>query len=180
VIGEGAAFLVLESESRARARGAHIYGAVVGYGRNADAFHVTAPSPGGAGAAACMQAALADAGIEAGDIGHVNAHGTSTPLNDAAEAEAMSKVFGGAPPPVTSLKGCTGHLIAAAGAAEAVAAMLSIRDGVVFPTANYEHPDPELGVVDVVAGAPRPIGPRPVLSNSFGFGGHNASLVFAP
>ena len=118
VMAEGAAFVILETMERAVARGARIYGEVLGYGRNADAYHITAPSPGGEGAAACMQLALDDAGLQISDIGHVNAHGTSTPLNDASEAEAIRKVFGEQAPPVTSTKGVTGHMIAGAGAAE--------------------------------------------------------------
>jgi 3-oxoacyl-[acyl-carrier-protein] synthase II len=176
VIAEGAAFLVLESLERAHARGARVYGEIAGYGRNSDAYHITAPSPGGSGAAACMQQAIEDAGITPSDIGHVNAHGTSTDLNDAAEAEAIGKVFGDTPPPVTSNKGVFGHMIAGAGAAEAVTALLSIRDGLVPPTANLEHLDDDIAL-DVVAGEPRSVGPKPVLSNSFGFGGHNATLV---
>jgi 3-oxoacyl-[acyl-carrier-protein] synthase II len=115
VIAEGAAFFILESLERARSRDARIYGEVAGYGRNADAYHITAPSPGGAGAAACMQQALDDAGLAPADIGHVNAHGTSTDLNDLAEAQAIGKVFGDAPPPVTSNKGVLGHMIGGAG-----------------------------------------------------------------
>jgi 3-oxoacyl-[acyl-carrier-protein] synthase II len=176
VIGEGAGCVVLEPLERARARGATIYGEVAGYGRNADAYHITAPSPGGAGAAVCMQLALDDAAMEPSAIGHVNAHGTSTPLNDAAEAEAVRKVFGDAPPVVTSTKGVTGHLIGAAGAVEAVAALLSVRDGIVPPTANLERVGDDIEL-DVVAGSPREIGPKPAISNSFGFGGHNACLV---
>ncbi|MDQ6852595.1 MAG: beta-ketoacyl-ACP synthase II [Actinomycetota bacterium] len=176
VIGEGASCVVLESLDRARARGATIYGEVVGYGRNADAYHITAPSPGGAGAAACMQMALDDADMDASEIGHVNAHGTSTELNDAAEAEAVRKVFGDSPPPVTSTKGVTGHLIGAAGAVEAVATLLAVRDGIVPPTANLEHLGDGIEL-DVVAGSPREVGSKPAISNSFGFGGHNASLV---
>jgi len=176
VMGEGAAFLVLERWDRAVARGAVIHGELLGYGRNCDAHHITAPSPGGAGAVACMQAALEDAGVEPSRVNHVNAHGTSTPLNDAAESEAISKVFGGTTPPVTSIKGVTGHLIGAAGAAEAVASLLSLRNGLVPPVANFETPDPEI-TADVVVGSPRPIGEGVALSNSFGFGGHNASLV---
>ena len=179
VMGEGAAALLLERWDRAVARGAHIYGEVVGYGRNADAYHITAPSPGGEGAAACMQLALDDAGLSPSDISHVNAHGTSTPLNDAAEAEAIRKVFGEAAPPVTSTKGVTGHLVGAAGATEAVACLLAIRDGAVPPTANLEHIGDDIQL-DVVAGAPREITPAPAISNSFGFGGHNAALIFAP
>ena len=179
VMGEGAGFLVLEDWDRAVARGAHIYGEVAGYGRNSDAYHVTAPAPGGAGAAHCMRLALADAGLEPSAIGHVNAHGTSTDLNDAAEAEAVVKVFGEHTLPVTSAKGVIGHLIAAAGAVEAVASMLSVRDGVVPPTANHERSEPELAI-DVVAGEARQLSAAPVISNSFGFGGHNASLVLKP
>jgi 3-oxoacyl-[acyl-carrier-protein] synthase II len=176
VIAEGAAFTVLETLEHALARGATIHGEVLGYGRNADAHHITAPVPGGAGAAACMQLALDDASLDAADIGHVNAHGTSTPLNDATEAEAMRKVFGGSPPPVTSTKGVTGHMIAGAGAAEAVISLLSLRDGLVPPTANLDQIGEDIGL-DVVAGEPRPIERKPVLSNSFGFGGHNATLI---
>jgi 3-oxoacyl-[acyl-carrier-protein] synthase II len=179
VMGEGAAALLLERWDRAVARGARIYGEVVGYGRNADAYHITAPSPGGEGAAACMQLALDDAGLSPAAVSHVNAHGTSTPLNDAAEAEAIRKVFGEAAPPVTSTKGVTGHLVGAAGATEAVACLLAIRDGSVPPTANLEQLGEEIQL-DVVSGSPRAITPAPALSNSFGFGGHNASLIFAP
>ncbi len=178
VIAEGAGCVVLEPLERARARGATIYGEVAGYGRNADAYHITAPSPGGAGAAVCMQLALDDAAVEPSAIGHVNAHGTSTPLNDAAEAEAVRKAFGDSPPVVTSTKGVTGHLIGAAGAVEAVAALLSVRDGIVPPTANLEKLGDDIEL-DVVAGSPREVGPKPAISNSFGFGGHNACLVLA-
>ena len=179
VMGEGAGFLVLEDWDRAVARGAHVYGEVAGYGRNSDAYHVTAPAPGGAGAAHCMRLALADAGLEPSEIGHVNAHGTSTELNDAAEAEAVVKVFGDHSLPVWSAKGSIGHLIAAAGAVEAVAAMLSLRDEVVPPTVNHERAEDELAI-DVVAGECRKLAAAPVVSNSFGFGGHNASLVLKP
>ena len=176
VMGEGAAFLVLEEYERAVARGATILGELLGYGRNCDAHHITAPSPGGAGAVACMSLALEDAGLEPSAVNHVNAHGTSTPLNDAAESEDVAKVFGGSTPPITSIKGVTGHTIGAAGAVEAVASLLSLRHGLVPPVANYETPDPEI-TADVVHGAPREIGAGVALSNSFGFGGHNASLV---
>ncbi|HTK17520.1 MAG TPA: beta-ketoacyl-ACP synthase II [Acidimicrobiia bacterium] len=178
VMGEGAAALVLERWDRAVARSARIYGEVVGYGRNADAYHITAPSPGGEGAAACMQLALDDAGLSPSALSHVNAHGTSTPLNDAAEAEAIRKVFGEGAPPVTSTKGVTGHMVGAAGATEAVACLLALRSGSVPPTANLEHIGDDIQL-DIVAGAPRSIMPAPALSNSFGFGGHNASLIFA-
>jgi 3-oxoacyl-[acyl-carrier-protein] synthase II len=178
VMGEGAAFLVLERWDRAVARGATIRGEVLGYGRNADAYHVTAPSPGGAGSTACMQLALDDAGLEPSAIGHVNAHGTSTPLNDASEAEAIIKVFGESAPPVTSTKGVTGHLIGAAGVVEAVVSLLAMAAGQVPPTANHERTDPEISI-DVVAGSPRARS-GPVLSNSFGFGGHNATVILGP
>src|SRR5437763_754662 len=179
VMGEGAGGLVLERWDRAIARGAHIYGEVVGYGRNADAYHITAPSPGGEGAAACMQMALEDANLSPADVGHINAHGTSTPLNDAAEAEAIRKVFAEGAPPVTSTKGVTGHLIGAAGATEAIACLLALRHRAVPPTANLEQLGDDIQL-DVVAGAARPVEPAPALSNSFGFGGHNATLILAP
>jgi 3-oxoacyl-[acyl-carrier-protein] synthase II len=179
VMGEGAAALVLERWDRAVARGAHIYGEVLGYGRNADAYHITAPSPGGEGAAACMELALEDAALSPADIGHINAHGTSTPLNDAAEAEAIRKVFGDAAPPVTSTKGVTGHLIGAAGATEAISCLLAFANGAVAPTANLERLGDDIAL-DVISGTARAIAPAPALSNSFGFGGHNATLVLAP
>jgi 3-oxoacyl-[acyl-carrier-protein] synthase II len=175
VMGEGAGALVLERWDRAVARGAHIYGEIVGYGRNADAYHITAPSPGGEGAAACMQLALDDAGLATSEIGHVNAHGTSTPLNDAAESQAILKVFGDGPA-VTSIKGATGHLIGAAGAVEAIVTLLSLQNGVVPPVANLENIGDDIDV-DVVKGAARPIESRAAISNSFGFGGHNAALI---
>jgi len=176
VIAEGSGFFVLESLERATARGARIHGEVAGYGRNSDAHHITAPSPGGTGAASCMQLALDDAGLQPADIGHINAHGTSTELNDAAEAAAIRKVFGDTAPPVTGPKGVFGHMIAGAGAVEAVASLLAIRDGIVPPTANFEHAGDDIDL-DIVAGEARTIGSRPVISNSFGFGGHNATLV---
>ena len=181
VMGEGAGYLVLEQWDRAVERGATILGEILGYGRNSDAFHITAPSEYGAGAVSCMQLALADAGLTAQDIGHVNAHGTSTPLNDAAESRALAKVFGdaGAVPPTTSTKGVTGHLVGAAGAVEAVASLLALKHGLVPPTANHHKTDPEIAI-DVVAGSARPIDAKPVLSNSFGFGGHNSTLVLGP
>ena len=179
VMAEGAAFLILESLEHARGRNARIYGEVLAYGRNADAYHITAPSPGGEGAAACMQLALDDAGLQSSDIVHINAHGTSTPLNDASEAEAIRKVFGEQAPPVTSTKGVTGHMIAGAGAAEAAIALLTLRERLIPPTANLEQIGDDIGL-DVVHGDPRPLTPGPVLSNSFGFGGHNATLIVAP
>jgi 3-oxoacyl-[acyl-carrier-protein] synthase II len=177
VMGEGAGIVVLEEWERAEARGAVILGELLGYGRTCDAHHITAPAPGGAGAVACMQLALEDAGVGPADVGHVNAHGTSTPLNDAAEAAAISKVFGDETP-VVSTKGVTGHLIGAAGAVECIASVLAAGRRTVPPTANHDRTDPEISV-DVVAGAPRSIDRTIALSNSFGFGGHNATLVVA-
>lgn len=179
VLGEGSAALVLEDWHRARERGARIYAEIAGAASTADAHHITAPSPGGAGAAACMELALADAGIEAGAVAHINAHGTSTPLNDAAEAEAITKVFGVPGPPVTSIKGVTGHSLGAAGAIEAVAAVLTVTRACLPPTVGWTTPDPAIHI-QVVAGEPRPWEPGPVLSNSFGFGGHNGTLVLVP
>jgi 3-oxoacyl-[acyl-carrier-protein] synthase II len=179
VITEGAGALVLEAWDHAVARGAHIYGELSGSASTSDAHHITAPIPGGSGAAACMSLAMEDAGLGTADIGHINAHGTSTPLNDKAEAEAINKVFGGSPPPVTSTKGITGHGLGAAGAIEAVAAVLTIEQRLIPPTSGYEQPDPEISL-DIVAGQARPWEPAPILSNSFGFGGHNGCLVIAP
>jgi 3-oxoacyl-[acyl-carrier-protein] synthase II len=179
LMAEGSAAVVLEDLERAMTRGARIYGEVTGAASTADAHHVTIPAPGGTGAAACMELALADAGLVPSQIGHINAHGTSTPLNDAAEAEAIAKVFGSPGPPLTSIKGVTGHAMGAAGAIEAVSVSLAIERGLIPPTAGYEDPDPNMQL-DVVAGAPRQWDPGPVLSNSFGFGGHNGCLVVTP
>jgi 3-oxoacyl-[acyl-carrier-protein] synthase II len=179
VIGEGGAAVVLEELEHARARGAHIYGEVLGAASTADAYHITAPAPGGTGAISCMELALEDAGIGPGEVAHINAHGTSTPLNDLAEAEAIEKVFGRPGPPVTSIKGVTGHSLGAAGAIEAVSVALSLERKLIPPTAGLEEQDPEIHL-DVVTGNARPFTPGPVLSNSFGFGGHNACLVIGP
>ncbi|TDE48012.1 beta-ketoacyl-[acyl-carrier-protein] synthase family protein [Nonomuraea mesophila] len=178
VLAEGAAFVVLESFEHAVRRGAHVYAELTGYGSTSDGHHMTAPSPEGEGAARCMRAALADAGLAPEEIVHVSAHGTGTPLNDVTEAQAIDRVFGGARVPVASVKGVTGHAIAAAGAIEAVAAVLTLREGVVPPTANLDHVDPRCDVD--VAGRVRSVPSGPVLSNSFGFGGHNATLIFSP
>ena len=179
VIAEGGAVLVLEELERARARGAHIYAELLGGASTADAHHITAPAPGGAGAIGCMELALEDAGLTAGDIAHVNAHGTSTPLNDMAEAEAIDKIFGRPGPLVTSIKGVTGHSLGAAGALEGVACALSIDRRLIPPTVGLEQQDPEIHL-DIVRDAPREWEPGPVLSNSFGFGGHNGCIVLAP
>ena len=178
VLAEGAATLVLEELEHARARGARIYAELLGAASTADAHHITAPSPDGTGAVACMELALADAGLSPGEVAHVNAHGTSTPLNDLAEAQAIRKVFGASAPPVTSIKGVTGHALGAAGAIEAVAVALTIDRRLIPPTAGLEEVDPEIEL-DLVR-QPRPFEPGPVLSNNFGFGGHNGCLVLGP
>jgi len=179
VMSEGAAVLVLEEWSAAEARGATILAEVLGAGSTADAHHITAPSPGGLGAITCMEQALADAGLSPADIVHINAHGTSTPLNDAAEAEAIAKVFGTPGPIVTSTKGVTGHALGAAGALEAAASLLSIRYGLIPPTANTVEVLTE-SKIDLVISEPRPWEPGPVMSNNFGFGGHNGTVILAP
>jgi 3-oxoacyl-[acyl-carrier-protein] synthase II len=180
VMTEGAAVLVLEERSLAEARGVPILAEVLGSASNADAHHITAPSPGGAGAIRCMTSALADAGISAGDVVHINAHGTSTPLNDAAEAEAIAALFGTPGPVVTSTKGVTGHALGAAGALEAAAVVLSMVKGLIPPTDGTKAVDPSLPAIDLVIGEPRPWTPGITLSNSFGFGGHNGTVVFGP
>ncbi len=179
-MAEAAGVLILEEYDHAVARGATILGEVLGAGNNADAYHITAPSPGGAGAVACMEAALVDAGVAKADIAHINAHGTSTPLNDAAEAEAIAKVFDEQSPIVTSTKGVTGHALGAAGAIEAVAVLLSMQHRLVPPTACTTKVDPDLQPIDLVLGEARPWSPGISMSNSFGFGGHNGSLVLGP
>ncbi|HEX5955532.1 MAG TPA: beta-ketoacyl-ACP synthase II [Solirubrobacterales bacterium] len=181
VIAEGAGILVLENAEAAAERGATVLGRITGYGATADAHHVTAPDPDGDGAARAIEAALRDADVEPGAVEYVNAHGTSTPLNDRSETEAIKRVFGerSRSIPVSSLKSSIGHLLGAAGAVEAVATVLALRDGVAPPTLNYEEPDDGLDL-DYVPGESRPIernGRAPVaISNSFGFGGHNVVL----
>ena len=177
-IAEGAAVLVLEERGAALARGARVYGEVLGAASTCDAHHMTAPSPGGVGAAACMRLALDDAELAPGDIRAVNAHGTSTPLNDAAEATAVAAVFGPGAVPVSSIKGVTGHGLGAAGALEAASVLLSFVHRELPPTLGNTDVDPELEI-DVVL-APRAWEPGPTISNSFGFGGHNGSLVLGP
>ena len=181
VMSEGAAALVLEDWDMAQSRGAAILAEVLGSASTADAHHITAPSPGGSGAVHCMQLALDDAGVRPADVVHVNAHGTSTDLNDAAEAEALSKVFGTSPGPlVTSTKGVTGHGLGAAGALEAIAVVLAMQTGLIPPTAGLTVLDPELPPIQVVMGEPAEWTPGVSISNSFGFGGHNGTLVIAP
>ncbi len=179
VMGEGASVLILEEWGHAEARGAQILGEVLGGGSTADAHHITAPSPGGVGAIACMRSALAESGIEPADIKQVNAHGTSTPLNDAAEADAIVEVFGPNAVPVVSTKGVTGHALGAAGALEAAALLLSMEHELIPPTANTEAADEGMEI-DLVVGEARPWVPGPAISNNFGFGGHNGSVVIAP
>ncbi|WP_329456160.1 beta-ketoacyl-[acyl-carrier-protein] synthase family protein [Streptomyces sp. NBC_01497] len=180
VMGEGGAALVLERWDAAVARGARIYGEVAGYATNCDGFHIVAPHEDGAMAAECMRLAIEDAELGTGDIGHINAHGTSTVLNDRAEARAVDRCFAGGPPPLTAVKGVTGHLIGGSGALEAALALLCAGRGVVPAVANTLG-SPEAGLVDVVIGQSRRITPgRPVLSNSFGFGGQNACVVLVP
>ncbi len=179
VMGEGAAVLVLEEWEAALARGATIHGEIIGAASNADAYHITAPSPNGVGAVTCMGLALADAGVSPEEIRQINAHGTSTPLNDAAEAMAVEMVFGASGPPVTSIKGVTGHTLGAAGALEAVSVLLSMERKLIPPTAGTKDVPDEFHI-DVVVDEPRPWEPGPTISNSFGFGGHNGSIVIAP
>ncbi len=176
VMGEGAATFILEAWEVATARGATIYGEVLGAASTADAHHITAPSPGGTGAIHCMQLALDDAELEPSAIRQVNAHGTSTPLNDAAEAQAVEAVFGPNTVPVTSIKGVTGHPLGAAGALEAAAVLLSMQHGVIPPTAGTTNLSEGMNI-DVVLGEPRPWEPGPTISNNFGFGGHNGSVI---
>ncbi len=179
VLGEGSAVFVLEEWEAAVQRDATIYGEILGAGSNADAHHITAPAPGGTGAITCMRLALDDAGLSPADIAQINAHGTSTPLNDAAEAAAMAVVFGPNGVPVTSTKGVTGHALGAAGALELAAALLSFEHELIPPTAGTETPDPAFEL-DLVLHQARPWTPGPTMSNNFGFGGHNGSLIVAP
>jgi len=178
VIGEGGAVLVLESEAHARARGAHIYGEVVGYGISNDAHHISSPPEDGAGAVLCMQLALNSAGLAPNQIDYLNAHGTSTPINDKAETIAVKRVFGESAYDlaISSTKSMTGHLLGAAGAVEAVMCVKAITDGVIPPTINYETPDPECDL-DYVPNTQRVKPIRYAMSNSFGFGGHNACVI---
>ncbi|KAF2777032.1 MULTISPECIES: beta-ketoacyl-[acyl-carrier-protein] synthase family protein [Streptomyces] len=177
VIGEGSGMLVLERTADAEARGATVRARLVGHGASADAHHVTAPDPEGAGALRAMEAALAQAGVGGRDIDHVNAHGTSTPLNDAVEAAVLGRLLGDGAT-VTSTKGVLGHTLGAAGAIEAALTVLCVERSTVPPTANLRRQDPAVEL-DVVAGAPREQKVELAMSNSFGFGGQNAVLVFA-
>jgi 3-oxoacyl-[acyl-carrier-protein] synthase II len=180
VTGEGAGVLILEEYEHALARGAKIYAEVVGYGSTADAYHITAPEESGAGAAASMQMALDQARLKPTDIDYLNAHGTSTPLNDKSETAAVKRAFGEAAydMPISSTKSMTGHLLGGAGAVEAVICVKVLQDHIIPPTINYETPDPDCDL-DYVPNVARRKTVRRVMSNSFGFGGHNASLILA-
>ncbi|MFO1477640.1 MAG: beta-ketoacyl-ACP synthase II [Verrucomicrobiota bacterium] len=178
VMGEGAGVLVLEELEHAKARGARIYAEVVGYGNTADAYHLTAPSEGGEGAARCMRMALRNSGLNPTDISYINAHGTSTPQGDIAETQAVKTVFGdhARKLAVSSTKGATGHMLGAAGAVEMIVCVKALQTDVAPPTINYQVPDPECDL-DYVANTPRPMKINAVLNNSFGFGGHNVSVI---
>jgi 3-oxoacyl-[acyl-carrier-protein] synthase II len=179
VIGEGAGIVILEELEFAQNRGARIYGEVLGYGLNSDAYHITAPDPGGRGAASCMKMALDDAGISVDKVDYINAHGTSTVLNDLSETRAIKSVFQERSKqiPVSSNKSMMGHLWGAAGAVEAIFCLLTINHGIIPPTINYETPDPECDL-DYVPNVARRAESKVTLSNSFGFGSTNATLVF--
>ncbi len=178
VMGEGAGMLLLEEYEHAKARGAKIYCELAGYAANCDAYHITAPHPEGQGAVACMRQALADAGVSPDEVSYINAHGTSTLLNDKAETAAIKQVFGDLAEklPVSSTKSMTGHLLGAAGAVEAVLTALMVQNDVLLPTINYRVPDVECAL-DVVANVARSAEVKVAMSNSLGFGGHNAVLV---
>lgn len=180
LMGEGSGMVILEALDHARARGATILAEVTGYGTTDDAYHISAPAENGAGAAMSMKLALEDAGLSVEEIEYINAHGTSTPLNDKSETAAIKTVFGeqAYQIPVSSTKSMTGHLLGASGAVEATFCVMAIREGVLPPTMNYHTPDPECDL-DYVANQPRKAFPKHVMSNSFGFGGHNATLIFS-
>ncbi len=178
VIAEGGAVLVLEEWEHAKARGAHIHAELLGYGASADAYHVTAPAPDGSGAMRSMRQSLEKAGLVPEDVDYINAHGTSTPVGDLAETNAVKKVFGSDVPVVSSTKSMMGHMLGGAGAAEAVACIMAMKHGLVPPTINLTDPDPECDL-DYVPLVARKMDLRVCMSNSFGFGGHNATLIFA-
>jgi len=178
VMGEGAGVLVLEELEHAKARGARIYGEIAGYGNTADAHHLTAPSPGGEGAGRCMKMGLRNAGLNPTDISYINCHGTSTPQGDIAETQAIKTLFGehARKVAISSTKGATGHMLGAAGAVETIACVKAIENNIVPPTINYEHPDPECDL-DYVPNKAREMQVNAIVNNSFGFGGHNATIV---
>ena len=178
VMGEGSGIVVIESLEHAKARGAHIYAEITGYGANSDAYHITSPAPHGVYQAKCMQLALDDAGMKASEVDYVNAHGTSTHMNDAGESEAIKKVWADAAKDVSvsSIKSMTGHLLGAAGGVECIATALSIENDVLPPTINYETPDEGMDL-DYVPNKAKEKTVRAAISNSFGFGGHNACIL---
>jgi len=178
VLGEGAGFLVLEELEAARSRGAEVLGEVRGYGCSCNAYRITDSPPDGRGAAQAMALAIDDARLHPSDIGYVNAHGTSTPMNDASESRGVLKVFGEHPVPVSSTKSSMGHLVAACGAVEAIVALLAVREGVLPPTINLDQPDPECAV-EHVPNAAREVRIDHAVTNAFGFGGSNGSLVMS-
>ena len=179
VVGEGSGILILEEYDRAKKRGADIYAEIVGYGITADAYHITAPDPEGEGSTRAMKMAIEHAGLRPEDVDYINAHGTSTPLNDVAETIAIKNVFGdhAYKVAISSTKSMTGHLLGAAGGVESVAAVLTIRNGIIHPTINYEYPDPECDL-DYVPNEARRAGVKVAITNSFAFGGQNATLAF--
>ncbi|OGP90339.1 MAG: beta-ketoacyl-[acyl-carrier-protein] synthase II [Deltaproteobacteria bacterium RBG_16_47_11] len=179
VVAEGSGILILEALEFALKRNAKIYGELIGYGYTGDAYHITAPPPDGEGAARCMQMAIKDAGLRPEDIDYINAHGTSTPLNDLTETRAIKTVFGehAKKIPVSGTKSMTGHLLGAAGSTEAIFTLLAIQDGIIPPTINYEEPDPECDL-DYVPNVARRQPLEVAMSNAFGFGGTNATLIF--
>jgi 3-oxoacyl-[acyl-carrier-protein] synthase II len=176
VMGEGAGIVILESAEHAAGRGARVYATLAGYGASNDAYHLVQPDPEATGAMAAMRKALAEAGVEPGEIDYINAHGTSTPYNDLSETKAVKEIFD-SPPPISSTKSLLGHMMGAAGSVEAVICVLSMRDNKAHPTVNLDEPDPECDL-DYISDGAREIEINTVLSNSFGFGGHNACLVF--
>jgi 3-oxoacyl-[acyl-carrier-protein] synthase II len=180
VLGEGAGILILEELEHAKKRGAQIFGEILGYGSTADAYRITDIHPDGRGATACIKMALDDAGVNATDIGYINAHGTSTAVNDKVETLAIKQALGehAYKTPVSSTKSMMGHLIAAAGCAEAIVCLMTIKEGLIPPTINYETPDPDCDL-DYVPNTPRTGNVSRALSNSFGFGGQNVSLIFS-
>lgn len=179
VIGEGCGILVLEELEHAKRRGAHIYAEIVGYGSNCDAYHITAPAPDGEGAADCMQIALDDGGVKKDEVDYINAHGTSTHLNDLGETQAIKRVFGDRAYkiPVSSTKSMTGHLLGGAGAIEGVFTAKAVSEGFIPPTVGLKNPDPECDL-DYVPNVGREAGIRYAMSDNLGFGGHNACIVF--
>lgn len=180
LLGDGAGVIVLEEYEHAKARGAHIYCELIGFGMSSDAYHITSPSPDGEGASLCMNAAIKDAGIDPSEIDYINAHGTSTPVGDLMELKAIKNSFGDAAKDVaiSSTKSMTGHLLGAAGGIEAIFSILAMRDQIIPPTINLDNPEPEVAEYRIIANKAEPAELKVVLSNSFGFGGTNGSLIF--